>query len=164
MLVILVLDHRLAFLALVVLLLAAATPLAFAWARVIPEERPSFEIEPAPVRPLKGRAAREESPRQKRDSIAIVLLVFVTLGYLIQFPGVPRHSALQWLNNTFPAIAPIWMSLGAEVLAAVVSVGVASYAFSKPSPLRIPLGVGAVLVLLLWLLTPFLQSALLAGS
>ena len=162
LLAVLLINHRLAFLALTALLLGAAIPLAFAWARVIPDDRTPFQIDP----PRSGRRRDAIFPpplSSNRDTLVIVPILFVTLAYIVQFPGFPRQAALQWLGQAFSAFAPFWMSLGARVLAGVVTVGVASHALSKPDPLRIPLGVGAVLVLLLWLTGSFLRTALLFG-
>src|SRR5271168_3101922 len=89
-LVIFFVDHRLALLALAALLVAAAIPLAFAWARILPEDLPPFEIEPPSYPTLEWEPPPEPPRDTKRDPIAIVLLVGVTIGYLLQFPGFPR--------------------------------------------------------------------------
>jgi hypothetical protein len=164
MLAIVLIGYRLAFLALAALILAAAVPLAFAWAQLLPDEPPPFEIEPAPTRPPEREPPQEPRRSAKRDPIAIVLLVLVTLSYAIQFPGFPRQDALFWLNSFLPTVGLAWVFLVVEGLFVLINGGAACYSLLRPNSLRVPLGVGAALVLLLWLLGPFLRAALLATS
>jgi hypothetical protein len=156
-------DHRLALLALAALIVGAAIPLAFAWARILPEDPPPFHTAPLSDGP-EPRATPEELPRPKRDSVPIVLLVCVTLSYAIQFPGVPRRTALHWLESRIPEVPPLWVFWGVVSLVAVLNAGVAGYAIFRPNPLRVPLSVSAALVLVLWLLAHFLRVALVAPS
>ncbi len=163
MLAIFLIDHRLALLALAALIVGAAIPLAFAWARILPDEPPPFDSARSSDSSEPG-APPEESPRPKRDSVAIALLVLVTLSYAIQFPGVPRQTALQWLESRIPEVPPMWVFWGVVSLVAVLNAGAAGYAIVRPNALRVPLGVGAALVLVLWLLAHFLRFALVAPS
>ena len=55
-------DHRLAFAMLVALLIAAGTPLAFAWARLIPEDAAPFPIEPGSFPSVDHEAPPPEAP------------------------------------------------------------------------------------------------------
>ena len=87
MFAIILIDHRLALLALAALLIAAAAPLAYAWASLLPEEPPPFEV-PAVSPPAEGVASTAKSP-VKKDRFAVFLLVCVTLSYLLRFPGLP---------------------------------------------------------------------------
>lgn len=164
MLSIVLIGHRLAFLALAALILAAAIPLAFAWVRLLPDEPPPFEIEPASSRPSGPEPPPEASPNSKRDPLAIVLLLFVTASYLLQFPGFPHDAALRWLNTTLPRPFAIWIFFGADTLLVLVTGAAACYSTLSPHPSRVFLSAGAVLVLLLWLLAPLLSAALLGTS
>lgn len=164
MFVILLSDYRLAFLLLVALIVGAAVPLAFAWARVLPEEPPPFEISPSSNAFPQQEPRPEVSPQpSKRDRIVIVLLVFVTLSYAIQFPGFPRDVGTHWLNKVFPATAT-YLVFAAHALLMIITGVAACYSLLGSTPLRIPLGLGAEIVLLLWLLAPLLRTALLATS
>jgi hypothetical protein len=163
MLFIFLIGYRLAFLALSALTLAAAIPLAFAWARVLPDEPPPFDNEPGPTRSSQSVPPKERGGA-KRDPIAIVFLVLMTLSYAIQFPGFPRHAAVVWLDGILPTVGPARVFLGVEGLFVLVNVGAACYSLLRPNSLRVPLWAGAALVLLLCLLGPFLRAALLATS
>jgi hypothetical protein len=164
MLAIVLIGYRLAFLALAALILAAAVPLAFAWARLLPDEPPPFEIEPASSNPSEPQPPREASPNSQRDLLAMVLLILVTLSYLIQFPGVPHAAAVRSLSTILPRSFAIWIVFGADTLLVVVTGVAACYSTLRPHPSRVFLSAGAVLVLLLWLLAPLLYAALVATS
>ena len=160
---ILLLNYRLAFLLLAALIVGAAIPLAWAWARVLPEEAPPFRIEPGSFPSVDLEPSHEPSPKAKRDLLAIALLVCVTFGYALQFPGFPRDAALRWLSSIFPASAiRIWITFGAETILLAVTGCAACYAILRPGPLPTLLGAAAVLVLILWLFVPLLQVALAA--
>ena len=63
-------DHRLAFSTLIVLLIATGTPLAFAWARLLPEDAPPFRVEPGSFPSVDHEAPQEESSGTKDHLIA----------------------------------------------------------------------------------------------
>ncbi len=152
-----VVDHWLAFLALMVLLLAAAVPLAIAWTRLVPEERPPFDLEPVHnVRPV--------ASAMSRYVFNIALLTALSVGFVLQFPGIPRYLALQWIDHELPAIGPVWIFLGIQVLVATAGVAAASYSFAQPGPLRIPLGAASMTLVVLWIFAPFLRSLFLTGQ
>ena len=158
---ILLIDHRLAFIALAALIVSAAIPLAFAWARVIPEEAAPFDISRRSNAPAQEQV-RDGTHPSKQGFVAIPLLIFVTVSYGIQFPGVPRDLGLRWLKSLAPDIEPAWILWGVESLFVLLNAGVVCYAiFGARNPLRVPLGIGAGLVLTLWLLAHFLRHSLL---
>ncbi len=161
-LVIFFLDHRLAFFALAALVVGAAIPLAFAWARILPEDRPPFEIEPPSYPTVELAPPEEPSSGSKRDWLAIALLVGVTIGYILQFPGFPRDATLRWLNSLFSGSAAGWIAFAANTLLIVSAAGAVGYAILNPGPLRFPLAAAAALVLILWFLAPLLRMALVA--
>jgi len=155
------LDHRLALAALTALLLAAAAPLAYAWARLLPEEPPPFETAPA-------AAPAEEVPsnweaRGERDPFAIFLLICVTLSYILRFPGLPLSAALQRISPLMPQDYFNWLLLGGRAFVVVVPGLAAAYSAARPNPMRIALIVGCLLVLALWLVSPVLRAAIVAG-
>src|SRR5260370_1424600 len=103
-------DHRLALVAFAALLIAAAAPLASAWARLLPEEPPPFELPPAPSSAEQTPSNRET--RRKGDPFAIFLLLCVTLSFLLKFPAFPprpprpRHTPKSIYSRTCPRICP----------------------------------------------------------
>jgi hypothetical protein len=162
MLGILLVDHRVAFFALITLYVATAIPLGYAWARVLPEERPPFEIN-TPANPrVEPKPSPERDSQSRRKLFAIGLLICVTIGYLLQFPGFPRDAAHGWAVHWAGALAG-WVIFGAEMCLIAATGFAACYAFLNPGPLRIPLTTAAALVLMLWLISPLLQIALLAN-
>jgi hypothetical protein len=158
------LDHRLAFVLLVALVLGAAIPLALAWARILPEERPPFETGSATGRPAQAEAPKGAPPRSRRDPIALGLLVFVTLCYLVRFPGFPWPATLAWLHSILPEPLADWALLGGKVTLIAATAAAVCFSALRPHPSRVALGVSAALVLLLWFLAPPLYAALLATS
>jgi hypothetical protein len=167
MLAVLLIDHRVAFLALIALYVTAAIPLAYAWARVLPEERPPFDIKP-PADPGVGqKPAPKAASQQRRKIIAIGLLICITTAYLLQFPGFPQTAAYSWALNWLAAVFSVtlatWILYGSE-MGLIALIGFAAcYAFLNPGPLRFPLTTAAALVLILWLLSPLLRIALIAS-
>jgi hypothetical protein len=157
-----IVGYRLAFLTLAALFVAAAIPLAFAWARILPEDRPPFEIEP-PSYPSVELEPPQDPPRDPmRNPVAIVLLVGITMGYILEFPGFPREALLRWLASIFSVSATTWIAFGANTLLIVAAGGAIGYAILNPGPLRFPLATAAALVLILWILVPLLRIALLS--
>ncbi len=150
-------DHRLALVAFAALLIAAAAPLASAWARLLPEEPPPFEV-PAPSPPEQTPSNRET--RRKGDPFAIFLLLCITLSFLLKFPGLPVAAALQRLSGMLPPDYFNWLVLGARVFFAAMPGLAAVYSAIRPNPMRIPLIVAGVFVILLWFLSPMLRAAI----
>jgi hypothetical protein len=158
MFAIVLIDHRLALLALIVLLIAAATPLAYAWARLLPEEPPPFEV--AAVSPPAEDLVSNRTSPAKKDLLAVFLLVCVTLSYILRLPGLPLAAALQWLSALLPADYFNWTVLGGRWFFVVVPGLAAAYSALRPNPLRISLIAGGLLVLALWLVSPMLRAAI----
>jgi hypothetical protein len=157
MFAILLIDHRLALLALVALLVSAAAPLAYAWATLLPEEPPPFEVRPAGA-PEDLASNRENPP--KKDPFAVLLLVCVTLSYVLRFPGLPLAAGLHWLSTLLPAEYFNWTVLGGRWFFVVVLGVAAAYSALRPNPMRIALIVGGLLILALWLVSPMLRAAI----
>ena len=164
---VLLVDHRVAFLALVALYVTATIPLAYAWARVLPEERPPFDIKPPAGASVGQKPTQQAGALQRRKIIAIGLLICVTAAYLLQFPGFPQTAAyswaISWIGALFSGATAAWILFGTEMCLIAVIGFAACYAFLNPGPLRIPLTTAAALVLILWLLSPLLRIALLAS-
>jgi hypothetical protein len=161
MLATILMDHRLALVALALLLIVAAAPLAYAWARLLPEERPPFEPVGAGTAPEEVAPGGKTLP--KRDRFAVFLLICVTMSYLLRFPGVPLAPALQWLSTLLPADYLNWAVMGARAFFVVVpGLGVV-YSAVRPNPIRTALILGGLLVLALWLLSPALRAALVTS-
>jgi len=102
--------------------------------------------------------------QNRRDPIAAVLLVFVTLSYALQFPGVPQDIANVWIAKIVPASAAGWSELVLHWFFILIPGVAAIYALFTRIPLRIPLVAAGLMVLLVWLLSPPLYAALLASS
>jgi hypothetical protein len=141
------LDHRLALVLYLLLLLAAAWPVATAWLRLLPAEREPFA------------AADEPSQKEERDAFAIFLLANITLSLLLRIPGlsIEKLSApltkllsTEWSNHVV-MISSIWCGFIPGLAAA--------YALIRPNPLRWPLAIAGALTLSLWLASPFLIAA-----
>jgi hypothetical protein len=163
MFALLFIDHRLAFLALAALLIAAAVPLAFAWARLLPEEPPPFPIQPGSF-PTIDQGPQQPAARKRDLVVSIALLACLTLAYLIRFPAFPSAVLLRWLNALVAAPVEYWTVFAARTFVIGSSGAACVYAALRSGPLRIPLAAAAVLVLLLWFLGPVLQVALLSSS
>jgi hypothetical protein len=151
-------DHRLALVAFAALLIAAAAPLASAWARLLPEEPPPFGLPPSPAPP--GQMSSNPETRRKGDPFAIFLLLCVTLSFLLKFPGLPVAALLQSLSLWMPREDFNWLVLGARAFFVVVPGLAAVYSAIRPNPIRIPLIAAGVFVILLWLLSPMLRVAI----
>jgi hypothetical protein len=158
-----VLPPQWAFLLLAALIVGAAIPLAIGWARLLPEEKPPFDIE----NPRRRTAAPSESiyghepAARKVDFVAMVLLFLLTVSFAVQFPGIPRVPALnalpdQWLG------AQDWPEVLLPCLLILVSVVAILYGALRRSFLKMPLLVGGSLVLALWIFAPWLHRALTA--
>ena len=155
------LDPKIAFLLLAGLILGAAIPLAIGWARLLPEERPPFEIDnprgrsPAPAASI---YASEPEPR-KLDPGAIVLLVLLTVAFALQFPGVPRGTGLNSGLDHFPT-AEDWHQVALPALMFLTAAVAIIYGAVRRSFLRKQLVIAGCIVLVLWILAPWLYRAL----
>lgn len=157
----LLLAPKLAFLLLAGLIVGAAAPLAIGWARLLPEENPPFQIDnPRRRGPVPAVSIYGNDPEERRlDLVAIVLLVLLTVAFALQFPGVPRAAGLNTGLDHFPT-GKDWADVALPCLM-FVSGGVAIfYGAVRRSFLRMPLIVGGSVVLLLWLLGPWLYQEL----
>jgi hypothetical protein len=157
------LDPRLAFVLLCALLLAAAAPLAIAWARLLPEEPPSFRIHRALTYRVYGPAYNRESHNPPRDYFAVFLLFLVTLSFLCQVPGFP-HEFVSFRSATF--IPEPWLHgliLFCRGFLVVIPVLAAGYSLFRATEIRMHLIISGILVPLLWIVVPWLRAALLAS-
>jgi hypothetical protein len=164
MLAALVLDYRLAFLFLAALSLGTAVPLAFGWARVLPEEPLPFGNAEDSFRQAKNSPAAPVLMSKKRDPFAIVLLLCVTVSYACQLRGVPRGMGFGSIPTVIPhntrggiEFATIWFLVLIPGFASV-------YSLLRPNFLRVPLIAAGMMILLLWLLAAPLRAALEAVS
>jgi hypothetical protein len=154
------LDHRLALVLLCVLILSAAAPLAYGWARLLPEDAPPFQ--PA-KRGDESAAETGETGQAGGNPIAIVLLVCLTVSFLLQVPGVPIEHAVESLTQRFSqAFAERVLFAGGAFFVFVPGLA-ACYALLRKNFLRWPLVIGGALVLVLWLLSDPLMAALLGN-
>jgi hypothetical protein len=157
-------DHRLAFVALVALLIGAGTPLAFAWARLLPEDAPPFPIEPGSF-PSVDHEMPEERPGSNKDHwIAAPLLFCLTVAFVFRVPGFPSGTVLAWVGGRIPGVSEHWSAIAARVIVALIAIGVGACGALRPGPLRVPLIAAGAMTLLLWFVAPLLQAAMLAGT
>jgi hypothetical protein len=158
-----VLDHRLAFLFLAALSLGTAVPLAFGWARILPEEPPPFG---ASDDSLRGRSEppAKKSMSERRDPFAIVLLICVTVSYACQLPGIPHEMGFGSIPTVIPHSTEGWIEFAAIWSLVLIPGFAAAYSILRPNFLRVPLIAAGFLVLLLWLLAAPLRAALEAVS
>jgi hypothetical protein len=164
MFALLLIDHRLAFLALAALLIAAAIPLAFAWARLVPEEPSPFPIQPGSFPAIDEDAVPQPRAARQRDLLVpVALLVCLTLTYLIRFPGFPTGVVLRWLEAVVSGPTEHGIIFCTRIFLIAAACAALGYAALRPGPLRIPLTTASALVLMLWFLAPLLQAALLSG-
>jgi hypothetical protein len=158
-------DHRAALVALMGLLVAAGVPLAFGWARLLPEEPPPFPIEPGSFPSVDEEVTQEPSSKPGwGPTLSIILLGCLTLAYVIRFPGFPSARLARWLGGMVSGSTERRLFVSANVVVPLVGVAAGVYAAFRPGSLRIPLLAAAVLVLLLWFLASMLQLAVLGGS
>jgi hypothetical protein len=158
-----VLDHRLAFVFLCMLVVGAAIPLAMGWVRVLPEERPPFASREVSSQGSENEVSTEKAKTGKHDPFAIVLLVIVTFSYVLQFPGLRGDAALHWLATLMPETWLNWILLAGRAFFVVTPGLAACYSVVQSNSLRGPLISSGILVLLLWLLQPMLLAAMTAS-
>jgi hypothetical protein len=149
---------RVAFFCLSAVLLGAAVPLAWAWTLLLPRDPEPFAAPPE----MENVSSAARTKQNRRDPIAAVLLVFVTLSYAQQFPGVPEDIATVWIAKIVPASAAGWSALALHWFFILIPGVAAIYALFTRNSLRIPLVAASLMVLLVWLLAPPLYAALLA--
>jgi hypothetical protein len=157
-------DHRLAFAVLVALLIAAGTPLAFAWARLLPEDAPPFPIEPGSFPSVDHEVAHVQPSRKMDYVVAAPLLFCLTIAFLFRVPGFPSSTVLVWIGGAIPGIDAHSSAIVVNAVVALIAIGVAVFGALRPGTLRIPLIASASLILLLWFVAPLLQSAMLNGT
>ena len=152
------LDHRLALVALVLLLLTAAAPLAYAWARLLPDEAPPFELPHNP--PPAEQPSPNPETRRKNDPFVVFLLFGISRSFLLKFPGLPVAAALQWLSARVPPDYFTYLVLGARVFFLAMPGLAVVYSVIRPNPVRMQFILAGVFVALLWWLSPMLRAAL----
>ena len=157
-------DHRLAFAGLVALLIATGTPLAFAWARLLPEDAPPFPIEPGSF-PSVDHEIRHVQPSRNLDYVVgAPLLLCATIAFVFRVPGFPSGTVLAWFGNTIPGLDAYWSVIGVRVIVTLVAVAIGVFGALRPGPLRIPLIIAGALILVLWFIGPLLETATLSGT
>ena len=148
----LMLDARVALLLFLVLLLAAATPIALAWMALLPAEREPF-------------ARPDEPPAAKaRDGFAVFLLVNISVSLLLRVPGFDAHPLSSKLIALLPAdwaesalmIVFIWFGFVPGLTAA--------YSAVRANSIRVHLLMGGLLTLVLWFVGPWLLGAMAASN
>jgi hypothetical protein len=162
MLALLLIDHRVAFLALATLLITAAIPLAIAWARLLPEEPPPFPVEPGSY-PIIEQERQPELPATSRSDLilSVALLICLTLAYAIRFPGLPKAALMHWLDCAVSGSTEYWLIISGRIFLLVAAGAAIAHAIRRPGPLGIPLAAAAGLVLILWFVAPLLNVAFL---
>jgi hypothetical protein len=163
MLAAIVLDPRLAFVFLGMLVVGAAVPLAMGWVRVLPEDQPPFASHELSSQGSNNEVSTEKAQTRKHDPFAIVLLAIVTFSYVLQFPGLRGDAALHWLVTLMPETWLSWILLAGRAFFVVTPGLAACYSVVQPNSLRAPLIGSGILVLLLWLLQPMLFAAMTAS-
>ncbi len=157
------LDPRLAFLLLCILLVAAAIPIAFAWARVLPEEQPPFRFHRSSERATGELTRAPEQPDSRREPFAVMLLVCVSLSYLWQLPGLPRDFVLLRIAHYVPEPWFQGLFLFTKGFLVVMPGAAAIYSIFRRNQIRAPLIAAGILVPLIWLVLPWLHGALVAS-
>jgi hypothetical protein len=153
-------DHRVAFVVLVALLIGAGAPLAFAWARLLPEDDPPFPIEPGSFPSVDHEAPQEPTSGNKDYFVAVPLLFCVTVAFVFRVPGFPGGTLLARLG----VAGSEWGAIAAHVGVALFAIGAAVFGALRPGPLRVPFIAAGALTLILWFLGPVLVAAVLAGT
>lgn len=134
------------------LLLAAAVPVAIAWLLLLPQEREPF-------------ASSDEKPSgNERDIFAVFLLVNITLSLLLRIPGIDADALsvalAKWISPEWAdhvvRIGYIWFGFIGGLAAA--------YSLIRKNILRWPLVFGGGFTLLLSLVAATLASAIRAGE
>jgi len=142
------LDHRLALILYLLLLLAAASPVVIAWLRVLPAEREPFA------------APGEKPQKEERDAFAIFLLANISLSLLLRIPGVDSAALAGHAAKWFPAEWANHVVMVGFIWFGFIPGLAAAYALIRANPVRWPLVIGGILTLGLWLAAPFLIAAI----
>jgi len=144
-------DPRLALVLFVLLMLGAAGSIVVGWLALLPAEREPFA------------APGEARIKEPRDAFAIFLLVNLSLAVLLRVPGFNGTPLSFYLASIIP---PEWADhalMIAFIWFGFISGLTAVYAAVRANPIRVPLIVGGVLTLILWLAGPMLLAAV-AGA
>jgi len=156
------LEPRFAFVFLCALVIGAAAPLAIAWARLLPDEKPPFNFPRASETEQSADTDSSDGSNAARDPFAIVLLIFVTLSFVWQLPGVPRDSALSQATAFVPDPWVHGLLLFCRGFFVAIPAVAGVYSVFRRHAIRIPLIFAGILVPLLWLAAPWLRAALLS--
>ena len=144
-------DARLALVLFVLLMLGAAGSTVVGWLALLPAEREPFAV---------PGEARIKKPR---DAFAIFLLVNLSLAVLLRLPGFNGTPLSFYLASIIP---PDWADHALMIWFiwfGFISGLAAIYAAVRANPIRVPLIVGGVFTLVLWLAGPLLLAAI-AGA
>jgi hypothetical protein len=146
--ILLTLDARVALVLFILLLAAAAAPIVLGWLALLPSEREPFAF------------AGESSGKKPRDPFAIFLLVNISVGLLLRFPGI--HA--EWLSSQVTRLLPPDWADNALMIGAIwfgfIPGLAAAYSAVRANPIRWQLLFGGVLTLILWLVGPWLLNAI----
>ena len=142
------LNPRLAAFLVMVLLVAAAIPLALGWTRILPPEREPF--------------SRPDLPRKKPklDLFALFLLLNVSLSLVAAIPRIADTLHLDSLLGLLPATWAEQVAMVSLIWLVFIPAFAAAYSAVRSNPIRAQLIVGGILVLALWLLSPTLLGSL----
>ena len=144
-------DARLALVLFGLLMLGAAGSIVVGWLALLPAEREPFAV---------PGEARIKKPR---DAFAIFLLVNLSLAVLLRLPGFNGTRLSFYLASIIP---PDWADHALMIWFiwfGFISGLAAIYAAVRANPIRVPLIVGGVFTLILWLVGPLLLAAI-AGA
>ena len=149
--IVLVIDPRLALVFFLLLMFGAAAAAVVGWLSLLPSEREPFAV---------PGEARVKKPR---DKFAIFLLANISFSVLLRIPGFNGTPLSFYLATIIP---PDWADH--ELMIALIWFGfisglAAAYSTVRSNPIRLPLIVGGVLTLMLWLAGPWLAAAI-AGA
>jgi hypothetical protein len=141
-------DPRLALVLFFLLLLAAAAPIVVGWLALLPSEREPFAV---------PGEARVKKPR---DAFAIFLLVNISLSLVLRVPGFDGTPLSFYIAKIIP---PDWADhalMIAFIWFAVIPGLAVAYSAVRKNLIRMPLIVGGVLMLILWLAGPWLLATI----
>ena len=148
---VLAIGPRLALVLFVLLMLGAAAAAVVGWLSLLPSEREPFAV---------PGGARVKKPR---DKFAIFLLANMSCSVLLRIPGFNGNPLSFYLGTIIP---PDWADhalLIVYVWFGLMAVLAAAYSIIRSNPIRVPLIVGGVLTMTLWLAGPWLLAAI-AGA